>query len=161
MIDDVLRRLEALDLTLPTPPKPLGSYRAVVEAGRMLHVSMQGPVVVGRQTAIGVIGGAVSPDEGRDAAKYAALNALAQVHRHLSGFERVKQIVRLDGYVACVDDFTNHPFVLDGASELIAALFGDRAGHARTVGGLRNLPGNLPVAVALTVEIAAAGTMDL
>ncbi|WP_104668632.1 RidA family protein [Ensifer adhaerens] len=153
MADEVVQRLEALGHRLPTPPRPLGAYRAVVEAGEMLHVSMQGPLLDGRFAFTGLLGREVSIDDGRRAAELSVLNALAQIHEHLGRFERIRQIVRLEGHVACTEDFLQHPQVLDGASELLAAAFGQRAGHVRSVCGVRNLPGNVPVAVTLTAEL--------
>lgn len=151
--DAVLQRLVALGLALPEPPPPLGAYRAVIEAAGLLHVSMQGPVVAGHPLPRGLLGAELTLEEGRQAARLAVLNALAQVRLHLGGFQRVRQVVRLEGHVACVQSFTQHPQVLDGASELLASLFDTRAGHARSVCGVRNLPGNLPVAVTLTLEV--------
>ncbi|MGF6255339.1 RidA family protein [Ensifer sp. LBL] len=153
MMDEVIRRLGALGIQLPTPPKPLGAYRAVIEAGEMLHVSMQGPLLDGRFVHTGLLGRDVTIDEGRKAAELAVLNALAQIHEHLGRFERIRQIVRLEGHVACTEDFLDHPKVLDGASEFLAAAFGERAGHIRSVCGVRNLPGNAAVAVTLTAEL--------
>lgn len=153
MADDVMNRLEALGVALPAPPRPLGAYRAVVEAGSMLHVSMQGPLLDGRFAYTGLLGRDLSLEEGREAAKLSVLNALGQIYAHLGGFDRIKQIVRLEGHVACADDFFSHPLVLDGASELLAAAFAERAGHARSVAGVRNLPGNVPIAITLTAEL--------
>lgn len=154
MTDDVMKRLEARGIALPHPPQPLGAYRAVVEAGSMLHVSMQGPLLNGRFTHQGLLGDALTVDEGREAAQLSVLNALAHIHAHLGGFDRVKQIVRLDGYVACTDDFVQHPLVLDSASDLLAAAFSERAGHVRSICGVRNLPGRVPVAIVLTIELS-------
>lgn len=155
MADDVMERLSALGIALPEPKPPLGAYLPVVEAGSMLFVSMQGPFVAGQPKLIGLVGGELTVEEGRLAARLAIMNALAQMHHYLGGFERVRQIVRVEGYIACTDDFERHPHVLDGASELLAAVFGDRAGHARSLCGVRNLPGRLPVAVAVTAELMA------
>lgn len=91
--------------------------------------------------------------QGRDAARMSVLNALAQPLNHLGSFDRIKQVVRLDAYVASVDSFTAHLQVIDSASELLAQMFGERAGHVPTVCGVRNLPGNLPVALALVLEL--------
>ncbi|MGO4328103.1 RidA family protein [Cupriavidus sp. 2TAF22] len=155
MADDVMERLAALGLALPEPMQPLGAYLPVVEAGAMLFVSMQGPMVAGQPKLVGLVGGELTVEEGRLAARLATLNALSQMHRYLGGFGRVRQIVRVEGYVACTDDFERHPYVLDGASELLAAVFAGRAGHARSLCGVRNLPGRLPVAVAVTAELKA------
>ena len=153
MRDQTLERLHQLGWKLPTPPGPLGAYRAVVEAGSQLHISMQGPLFEGKPSVTGLLGRDVSIEQGRDAARLSVLNALAQALNHLGSFDRIKQVVRLDAYVACVDSFTAHPQVVDSASELLAQVFEGRAGHVRTVCGVRNLPGNHPVALALVLEL--------
>lgn len=151
--DLVMQRLASLGIGLPKPPQPLGAYLAVVEAGATLHVSMQGPVIDGRPMLTGLLGRELTIEEGRMAARLSVLNALAQVHLYLGGFERIRQVVRLEGYVASDEGFIAHPQVLDGASALLVSAFERRAGHVRSVCGVRNLPGNLPVAVALTFEL--------
>lgn len=156
MVDVVMQRLADMGMDLPVPPQPMGSYVPVIEAGSLLFVSMQGPLVNGRPSHIGLLGHALTVEQGREAAKWAAINALAQIHRYLGGFARIRQIVRLEGYVACVDEFLSHPQVIDGASELLAAAFGDRAGHVRSLCGVRNLPGNIPVGVAICAELLPA-----
>ncbi|WP_178119328.1 RidA family protein [Metapseudomonas lalkuanensis] len=156
MRDLTLERLHHLGWQLPAPPKPLGAYRAVVESGSMLHISMQGPVVGGKPTVTGLLGREVSIEEGRQAASLSVLNSLAQALGHLGNLDRIGQVVRLDAYVACEESFISHPQVIDSASELLAQVFEERAGHVRTVCGVRNLPGNLPVALALVLELQPA-----
>lgn len=153
MRDQTLERLHQLGWQLPTPPGPLGAYRAVVEAGSLLHISMQGPVRAGKPALTGLLGREVSLEAGREAARLSVLNALAQALGHLGSLDRVRQVVRLDAYVACEESFTRHPQVIDSASELLAQVFEERAGHVRTVCGVRNLPGNLPVGLALVLEL--------
>jgi enamine deaminase RidA (YjgF/YER057c/UK114 family) len=126
-------------------------------AGDMLHVSMQGPVSQGRLAHVGRLGAEVGIEEGRSAAELATLNAVAQIRAALGGFERLEMIVRLDGCVACTDDFFDHPKVLDAASELLVRIFEDRAGHVRSVSGVRNLPGNVPVALVVLARLRLAG----
>ncbi|MBM3114489.1 RidA family protein [Jeongeupia naejangsanensis] len=156
MTDDVVARLAGLGLTLPEPPQPLGAYQAVVRTGSLLFVSMQGPAIAGEPVLLGRIGAELTVDEGREAARRAVLNALAQLHRHLGSFNTLVQLVRLDGYITCSDDFTGHAQVLDAASELLVAVLGDRGAHVRTVCGVRNLPGGLPVGLALTCAVQDA-----
>lgn len=153
MNDEAMKRLIALGIDLPIPQQPLGIYKAVLEAGSMLHVSMQGPAVAEQPKRLGLLGKELTLEDGRIAARLATLNALAQIHQYLGSFDRVKQIVRLEGYLACIDEFTSHPTVLDGASELLADVFRERSGHVRSLCGVRNLPGNFPVAIVLTVEL--------
>lgn len=153
MRDQTLERLHQLGWQLPTPPHPLGAYRAVVEAGSMLHISMQGPVLEGKPASTGLLGKEVTLEEGRQAARLCVLNTLAQARGYLGTLDRIKQVVRLDAYVACEESFTQHPQVIDSASELLDELLAERAGHVRTVCGVRNLPGNLPVGLALVLEL--------
>ncbi len=160
MVDVVMQRLAAMGVDLPVPPQPMGSYVPVIEAGSMLFVSMQGPLVNGRPAHIGLLGHALSVEQGREAAQWAAINALAQIHRHLGSFTRIRQIIRLDGYVACTDEFLSHPQVIDGASDLLAAAFEERAGHVRSLCGVRNLPGNIPVGVAICAELLPAASQQ-
>lgn len=156
MHDQTLERLHRLGLKLPNPPEPLGAYQTVIEAGSMLYISMQGPVSAGKPALTGLLGQEVSIEAGREAAKLSLLNALAQAFRYLGNLDRVKQVVRLDAYVACEESFISHPQVVDSASELLVDIFADRAGHVRTVCGVRNLPGNLPVGLALILELHPA-----
>lgn len=158
MLDQTLERLHQLGWKLPTPPAPLGAYKAVVEAGSLLHISMQGPLFEETSPVMGLLGREISIEEGRKASRLCALNALAQARNHLGSLDLVKQVVRLDAYVACVESFTAHPQVVDSASELLAQVFEARAGHVRTVCGVRNLPGNLPVALALVLELQEQAT---
>ena len=153
MNDDVMDRLTMLGIVLPSPKPPLGAYLPVVVAGSMLFISMQGPVVTGQPTLVGRVGDELTEEEGRLAARLAVINSLAQIHHYLGGFERVRQIVRVEGYIACTDEFERHPYVLDGASDLLAEAFKERAGHTRSLCGVRNLPGRLPVAIAMTAEL--------
>lgn len=158
MRDQTLERLHQLGWRLPPPPAPLGVYKAVVEVGSLLHISMQGPLYDGKPSSTGLLGRDVSIEEGRKAARLCVLNSLAQILRHIGSLDDVKQIVRLDAYVACIESFTAHPQVIDSASELLAQVFEKRAGHVRTVCGVHNLPGNLPVAMALVLELQKSAT---
>ncbi|MCP3042451.1 RidA family protein [Xanthomonas euvesicatoria] len=154
MPDNTVARLRELGIALPVPPRPLGAYRAVQRSGLLLHVSMQMPLADGKPAFVGLVGGKVSIEEALQASRLCVLNALAQIHEHLGRPEAIRQVVRLDAYVACVDGFARHPEVVDGASQLLAQVFGERAGHVRSVCGVRNLPSNVPVALNLQVEIS-------
>lgn len=153
MHDQTLERIHQLGLKLPVAPMPLGAYQAVVEAGSMLYISMQGPIQAGKPTLTGLLGLEVSIEAGREAAQLSLFNSLAQAWHYLGNLDRVKKVVRLDAYVACEETFISHPLVIDSASELLVEIFAERAGHVRTVCGVRNLPGNLPVGLALILEL--------
>jgi enamine deaminase RidA (YjgF/YER057c/UK114 family) len=146
-------KLESLGLSLPLPPQPLGSYTAVSEAGNLLFISGQVPLRDGKMMFTGKVGDALSLEEGQRAAELTALNVLAQIHRYLNGFARLDHIVRVEGHVSCVDGFYDQPAVLDGASNLFAAVLGDKAGHARTAFSHTQLPANATVELVVIAQI--------
>jgi enamine deaminase RidA (YjgF/YER057c/UK114 family) len=153
MNDPVLERLAALGLALPPAPQPLGAYRAVVQSGALLFLSGQLPIRDGAVVHRGAVGATLTVEEGRAAAGLCALNALAQIHRFLGGFERLKQIARVDGYVASAPGNFDQPKVLDGASDLFAQVLAERAGHARTAFAVPQLPANAAVELAVIAEV--------
>jgi enamine deaminase RidA (YjgF/YER057c/UK114 family) len=154
MTPDVHARLAVRGLTLPPAPQPLGAYRAVVQAGPLLFLSGQLPIRDGAVVHRGAVGAALDPAAGRAAAELCALNALAQIAHFLGGFERLRQVVRLDGYVASAPGFFGQPQVLDGASELLVAVLGDRGRHARTAFAVPQLPADAAVELVVICEAA-------
>jgi enamine deaminase RidA (YjgF/YER057c/UK114 family) len=151
--DPVDRRLAELRIELPLAPRPLGAYRAVVQAGSLLFLSGQLPIRDGALKHRGRVGVELTVDEGRAAAELCAINALAQIRGFLGGFGRLRQIVRLEGYVASAADFHDQPKVLDAASELLARVLGDRAGHARTAFAVEHLPANATIELVVIAEV--------
>jgi len=152
----VEQKLADLGLALPEPPNPLGTYTAVSEAGNLLFVSGQLPLVDGKIAYTGRVGEQLSVDEGKHAARLAALNVLAQIRRHLGGFERLRKIVRVEGHVSSADGFFGQPAVIDGASDLFAAVLGGKAGHARSAFSQRQLPADAAVILVVIAEIDPA-----
>ncbi|WP_321809979.1 MULTISPECIES: RidA family protein [unclassified Burkholderia] len=150
------QKLAELGLTLPEPPQPLGSYTAVSEAGNLLFISGQLPLVDGKVAYTGRVGERLNVDDGRHAAQLAALNVLAQIRKHLGGFDRLHHIVRVEGHVASADGFFGQPAVIDGASDLFAAVLGDKAGHARSAFSQRQLPADAAVILVVIAEIRPA-----
>ncbi|WP_321881927.1 RidA family protein [Paraburkholderia bannensis] len=152
-------RLAELGLTLPEAPQPLGSYTAVSEAGNLLFISGQVPLVNGKMAFTGQVGRDLSIEEGRAAARATALNVLAQIARHLGGvdqMERLERIVRVEGHVSSAEGFYDQPAVLDGASELFAQVLGDKAGHARSAFSYTQLPANAAVALVVIASLRPA-----
>lgn len=150
----VLRRLEGLGITLPKPAASGVAYLHVVQAGRLLFVSGQGPLVEGRLAYVGRLGSEYSLEQGKDAARLAAVNALAQMQEYLGSLDRVRRIVKVTGFVACTEDFNQQHLVVNGASELFQQVFGDLCRHARTSVGTNMLPMGIPVEVDLVAEVA-------
>ncbi|WP_431822384.1 RidA family protein [Burkholderia sp. F1] len=152
----VERKLAELGLALPEPPQPLGSYTAVSEAGNLLFVSGQVPLAGGKMAYTGRVGEQLTVDEGKRAAQLAALNVLAQIDGHLGGFDRLHHIVRVEGHVSSADGFHGQPAVIDGASDLFAAVLGDKAGHARSAFSHSQLPADAAVALVVIAQILPA-----
>jgi enamine deaminase RidA (YjgF/YER057c/UK114 family) len=146
-------KLKELGLELPSAPQPLGSYKAVSEAGNLLFISGQVPLADGKLLWTGRVGDKLTVDEGKQAARQTALNVLAQIKRHLGGFERLHHIVRVEGHVSCVDGFYDQPAVLDAASELFVNVLGEKAGHARSAYSHAQLPANATVILVVIAEI--------
>lgn len=128
-------RLAELGLTLPPLRRPAGHYRGWTMAGDVLHLAGQGA-----DGHTGRLGADLSVTDGYTAARACALNLLAQTRDALGSLDRVAQVLVLRGYVACTEDFVDQPGVVDGASDLLAAVFGARGEHARTAIGVRALP---------------------
>lgn len=147
-----LDRLDELGITLPPVVAPLASYVPALRSGSLVFTAGQVPMVDGAMTHTGKVGGAVSPDDAHALARIAALNALAAVHA-LVGLDTVVRVVKVVGYVACTPDFTGHPAVVNGASELLGEVFGDAGRHARSAVGVASLPLDSPVEIELVVEV--------
>jgi enamine deaminase RidA (YjgF/YER057c/UK114 family) len=145
----IAARLEKLGLSLPPAPLPVGAYRAAVVRGGIGMVSGQFPLRAGLLAWQGSVGAELSPEEGAEAARLAALNVLAQIDAVLAtlgGWASFAGLLRLDGHVASAPNFTDQPQVLNAASELLAAVLGDELGaHSRTAFAPRQLPLRSPI----------------
>jgi enamine deaminase RidA (YjgF/YER057c/UK114 family) len=135
-------RLAERGLELPALRRPAGNYRGWMRAGDLLHLSGQGA-----DGHTGRLGADVTVIQGYAAARACALNLLAQARDALGGLDAVTQVVQVRGFVACTPDFTEQPAVVDGASDLFAAVFGERGTHARTAIGVAALPRGFAVEV--------------
>ena len=149
------------EATLPAPPLGTSAYLRTVIVDGIAHLSGQLPYVNGRLKITGSVGELVTVEEGIDAARQCALNALAVLLAEIGSLARVIAIVRLTGYVSAAEGFTQHPKVLDGASAALTEYLGERGRHSRSAIGVRNLPHGAPVEIELTVAIARDATTDL
>ena len=145
-------RLAELGLELPEVATPAGAYVPAVVSGNLVFTAGQIPLVDGKLMAEGRLGAEISAEAGKEIAQRCALNAIAAVKSVLGDLERVKKVVKVVGFVASTPDFTAQPGVVNGASELLQAAFGDRGIHARSAVGVAVLPLNSPVEVELIVE---------
>ena len=148
------QRLQALGIILPAAAAPVANYVAAVITGNLLVVSGQLPLVDGRLSATGKLGGGVNIEQGSAAARACAVNLMAQVKMRLGTLDRVVRVVRLGGFIACTADFKQHATVMNGASDLVAEIFGEAGQHARSTIGVPSLPLDAPVEVEGLFEIA-------
>jgi enamine deaminase RidA (YjgF/YER057c/UK114 family) len=147
------KKLEDMGIQLPTPPMPAAAYVPVVQTGNLCFVSGQLPMQEGRVMAAGSIPGVVSVEDATKAARLCAINILAQLKAHLGNLDRVKAIVRINGYIQSDIGFYNHPKVLNGASEFLVEVFGERGKHSRVVLGAKELPMNATIEIDAIVEV--------
>ena len=146
-------RLRELGLVLPKAPTPLGAYVEVNQVGSLLFLSGTLPIVDGKLAFTGRLGAIFRSLQGQEAARLAALNALALVHEHAGGLDRVKKLVKLTVLMVTTEQFTEHAAVGDGASNLFAQLFGPETGHVRVVYGVQSMPLGAPVMVETVFEV--------
>jgi len=147
-------RLAALGLTLPTLVPPVAAYVPAVRTGSYVYTAGQLPVVDGELAATGKVGGGIGVAEASALARTCALNALAAVASVAGGLGAVRRIVKVTGFVASAPDFTQQAQVINGASELLIAVFGEAGRHARSAVGMAVLPLDAPVEVELIAEVA-------
>ena len=152
---EIDQRLAALGLTLPLAAAPVAAYVPVVVAGGLAHVSGQLPFVGGKLVT-GRLGEDVSLEEGAAAAQACALMILAQLKAALGSLSRVERIVKLGAFICSTSTFTDQPKVANGASELMAAVFGEAGKHARSAVGVPVLPLGAAVEVDAIVAVSAA-----
>lgn len=146
-------RLKDLNIDLPEVPKPLAAYIPAKQAGQLIFTAGQLPMVNGELFLKGLLGQDVEIEDANKAARICTLNGLAAIKGLIGDLDRIKQIVRVVGYVASVPNFTQQPAVINGASELLLEIFGDKGKHARSAVGMAVLPLNASVEVELTVEV--------
>jgi enamine deaminase RidA (YjgF/YER057c/UK114 family) len=146
-------RLAELGIALPPPPKPVASYLPAVRSGSLLFISGQLPTENGRVLFPGKVPADLSIEDATAAARVAVLNALAVAQAELGSLDRVAWVVRLTGHVASAPGFTAQPAVINGASDLLFQVFGERGRHSRAALGAAELPLGAPVEIELILEI--------
>ncbi len=154
MAGEIASRLKALDLVLPEVTAPVANYVPYLHMNGLLFVSGQLPMREGKLAVSGRLGENLSLEQGADAAKICVLNILAQAQAALGDLDRIAQALRLNGFVAASHDFTDHPKVINGASDLLVEILGPRGPHTRIAVGV----GSLPLGAA--VEIDAIFAID-
>ncbi len=147
-------RLTELGITLPVPPTPVASYVTFVRTGDLVFTSGHGPQDDDGSWITGKVGVDLSVEEGADAARRTAIGLLATLRAELGSLDRIARIVKVFGMVNCPPEFTEHPAVINGCSDLLADVFGDAGRHARSAVGVGSLPLDFAVEIELVAEVA-------
>ncbi len=147
-------RLKALGIELPAPPRSMGTYVTAARSGNLLFLSGHGPVKDGRVVHQGKVGRDLTIEQGQEAARLTGLNLLATTRDALGSLDRVRRVVKALGMVQCADDFTEHPKVINGFSDLMVEVFGDAGRHARSAVGMGSLPFGIAVEVEMILEVS-------
>jgi enamine deaminase RidA (YjgF/YER057c/UK114 family) len=147
------QRLAELGLSIPEMVQPMAAYVPTVRSGAFVYTAGQLPIVDGALPRTGKLGAEVSTDQGRELAQQCALNALAAIKAEVGDLASVKRVVKVVGFVASAPEYYDQPEVINGASELLGAVFGEAGKHARSAVGVAVLPRNAPVEVEVIVEV--------
>jgi enamine deaminase RidA (YjgF/YER057c/UK114 family) len=148
-------KLEALGLHLPTAPAPIGNYLRAVTVGNLVFLAGHGPTRDGGPAFQGKVGAERTIEEGYQAAQLVMLNCLSSLKQEIGDLDRVARIVKVLGMVNCTEDFGQHPEVINGASDLLVELYGERGRHARSAVGMQSLPRGITVEIEMIVELQA------
>lgn len=149
------KKLEQLGITIPKAPKPVASYVPIKQSGNILYLSGQLPMVNGALKFKGKLGEEKTTEEGIEAAKTCAINALAAIKEHIGSLDKVKNILKLQVFIASKVGFEEQPIVANGASNFLVEVFGDDIGkHARSAIGTNQLPLDASVEIDLVIEIS-------
>jgi enamine deaminase RidA (YjgF/YER057c/UK114 family) len=151
-MNSYLQKIQSLNLVLPPPPKPVGSYRPVILAGKLAFLSGQVSRMPDGSMLTGKVGKDLTLEQGKEAARIAVLNAISLIQEFIK-FEQFDQMVRLVGYVQTAPDFYEIPAVMNGASDLLLEIFGEKGVHARSAVGMASLPMNAAVEIEITLQV--------
>ncbi len=147
-------KIKELGLEIPSAPQPAGSYVQYYQSGNLLFIAGQIPFWNGEVKYQGKVGVEFSIEEGQEAARTCALNIIAQAKEATGNLDKITRIVKLSGFVNCLTDFADHPKVINGASDLMGNIFGDKGKHTRIALGAGSLPLNVAVEIDAIIEIS-------
>jgi enamine deaminase RidA (YjgF/YER057c/UK114 family) len=152
-MSQIEQKIIDLGFLLPETAKPLAAYIPAVQSGNLVFTSGQLPMIDGSLLETGKVGGSVSPERAKELATVCALNALAAVKTVIGDLDKIKRVVKVVGFVSSTPDFSGQPAVVNGASEFLGEVFGDKGIHARSAVGVAVLPLDAPVEIELIVEV--------
>lgn len=149
------QNFDSLKLTLPPPPAPLGVYKPFLQVGNLVYVSGHGTLKADGSLMIGKVGQEFTAEEGKHAAQLTGLAILSTLRKNLGSLDRIGRVIKVLGMVNATPDFSRHPFVINGCSELFAKVWGEDNGiGVRSAVGMGSLPDNIPVEIEAIFELA-------
>ncbi len=150
----IAKKLIDQKISLPKVSPPVANYLPIIQSGNIIYVSGQLPFWEGEKRFLGKVGQTITMSQAQEAARLCGLNIIAQLHYHLSGdLDKVVRCIKIGGFINAVPDFTDHPIVLNGASDLMVEVFGEKGKHARFAMGAASLPFNVAVEVEAMFEV--------
>ncbi len=150
---DYDKKLKELGIELYEPTKPMANYVKAVRTGNLLYLAGHGPTRADGSNITGKVGVDLTTDQGYQAAKQTGISILSTLKGELGDLNKVKRIVKVLGMVNCTDTFTDQPKVINGFSDLMVAVFGEKGKHARSAVGMNSLPNNITVEIEIIVEV--------
>lgn len=150
---DFDKKLKDLNITLIQPTKPIANYVKAVRTGNLVFLAGHGPTKADGGNVTGKVGKDLTIEQGIEAARITAISLLSTLKNEIGDFNKVKRIVKLNGWVNCHADFTDQPKVINGCSDLLVAVFGEKGKHARAALGTNALPMNIAVEIEMIVEV--------
>ena len=150
---DFDKKLKELGIELSTPSKPIANYVKAVRSGNLLYLSGHGPTKADGTNITGKVGKDLTTEQGYDAAKQVGVAILSTLKAELGDLNKVKRVIKVLGMVNCTENFVDQPKVMNGFSDLMVAVFGDKGKHARSAVGMYALPSNIAVEVEIIVEL--------
>jgi enamine deaminase RidA (YjgF/YER057c/UK114 family) len=153
MSQSIKKKLKELGIELPVVSPPVATYVNAVRVGNLVYLSGKGPLKADGTLITGKVGKQVSIEKGQEAARLTGLQLLAALQAEIGSLNKVKRIVKVLGMVNADSDFTQHPMVINGFSDLMVEVFGERGKHARSAVGMGSLPGNISVEIEMIVAV--------
>jgi len=148
------QRFQQLGLSIPPAPSPLGVYKPCLIDGKYLYVSGHGPFRNDKSLIIGRVGKELNIEQGKLAARQVGLTILSTIKNNLGSFDKIKRVIKVFGMVNCISEFERHPYIINGCSELFAAVWGEENGiGVRSAVGMGSLPDNIPVEIEALFEL--------
>jgi enamine deaminase RidA (YjgF/YER057c/UK114 family) len=147
-------KLRDLGIELSTPSSPVANYVNAVRTGNLIFLAGKGPLQANGENITGRLGADLTIEQGYEAAKITGINQLSVLKAELGNLNKVRRIVKVKGMVNAVPEFTDHPKVINGYSDLMVEVFGEKGKHARAAVGMGSLPGNIAVEIEMIVEVA-------